>query len=124
MQANLALGMIGHATKEFPLYSFDRLVARPLRLGTYAWALDPAGNPYGGGGVQFLPRDFLKFGQLMLNDGRWEGRQVLSRDFARRSTSPQYHLRRITYGYLWWIEDLPYKNRKVRAFLADRKSVV
>jgi CubicO group peptidase (beta-lactamase class C family) len=54
----------------------------------------------------------------MLDQGVWNGRQILSRDFVRESTASQYHLRRITYGYLWWIEDLPYKNRTVRAFLA------
>jgi CubicO group peptidase (beta-lactamase class C family) len=118
MQSNLALGMVGRATKEFSLHAFDRLVARPMRLGRYAWALDGAGNPYGGGGLGLLPRDFLKFGQLMLNQGAWNGRQIVSRDFARRSIEPHYHLRRITYGYQWWAEDMPYKDRTVRAFLA------
>ncbi|HTK94418.1 MAG TPA: hypothetical protein VL382_02175, partial [Terriglobales bacterium] len=41
-----------------------------------------------------------------------------SRDYARASISPQYNLRRITYGYLWWMEDMPYKGRKVHAFMA------
>ncbi|HSE48846.1 MAG TPA: serine hydrolase [Terriglobales bacterium] len=118
MQPNLALGMVQHATGEFPLNSFDRLVAKPMRIGNYAWALDAAGNPYGGGGLGLAPRDFLKFGQLMLNDGAWNGRQILSRQFARASITPQYNLRRIGYGYLWWTEDMPYQGRKVRAFLA------
>jgi CubicO group peptidase (beta-lactamase class C family) len=118
MPASLALGMVEHATKEFPLYSFHRLVAQPMRLGNYVWALDAAGNPFGGGGLGVLPRDFLKFGQLMLNEGTWEGRHILSRDFVRASISSQYHMRRITYGYLWWAEDMPYKGRKVRAFMA------
>ena len=118
MQPNLALGMVADATREFPPAVFDRLVARPMRLGRYAWGLDAAGNAYGGGSLRLLPRDFLKFGQLMLNEGTWNGRRILSRDYVRRSTSSLYHLRRITYGYLWWIEDLPYKNRTVRAFMA------
>jgi len=118
MQPNLALGMVARATKDFPLAAFDRLVAKPMRLGTYAWGLDGAGNAYGGGGQMLLPRDFLKFGELMLREGAWNGRQIVSADFARRSVSSLYHLRRITYGYLWWVEDLPYKDRTVRAFLA------
>lgn len=118
MQPNLALGMVQHATKDFPLYSFDRLVAQPMRVGNYAWALDAAGNPYGGGGLGLLPRDFLKFGQLIINGGAWGKRQILSRDYVRASIAPQYHLRRIGYGYLWWTEDMPYKGREVRAFMA------
>ena len=116
--ANLALGMVGGAVNAFPLDAFDRLIAKPMRIGPYAWPLDPAGNPFGGGGVQFLPRDFIKFGQLMLGEGRWNGHRILSRDFARNAVSPQYHLRKITYGYLWWVEDVPYKNKTVRAFMA------
>ena len=116
--ANLAVGMAGAALHDFPLYAFDRLVAKPLRLGVYAWGLDPAGNPFGGGSVQYLPRDFIKFGQLLLDKGRWNGHQILSPEFATRSISPLYHLRKVTYGYLWWIEDLPYKKRTVRAFMA------
>ena len=44
---------------------FDRLIAGPLRIRDYGWGTDPAGNPYGGGGAHFLPRDFMKIGQLM-----------------------------------------------------------
>jgi CubicO group peptidase (beta-lactamase class C family) len=116
--ANLALGMVDRSLKEFPLYSFDRLIATPLHISNYAWLLDPAGNPYGGGGTHFLPRDFIKFGQLMLNEGAWDGKQVLARDFVREAMTPQYHLRKIQYGYLWWIEDWPYKDRTVRAVMA------
>lgn len=115
---NLALGMVGRATGELSVYSFDRLVGGPMGISTYAWPLDPAGNPYGGGGAQFLLRDFLKFGQLMLNGGTWEGRRILSREFVARASAPLYNLRGIYYGYLWWMEDYPYKNRTVRAVRA------
>src|SRR5882672_2266422 len=115
---NLALGMVGRATQEFPIYTFDRLVARRLRIVNYAWPLDPAGNPYGGGGAQFTLRDFLKFGQLMLNGGKWDGRRILSQDFVEHATAPLYHLAHIYYGYNWWSEDFPYKNRNVHAFMA------
>ncbi len=61
----------------------------------------------------FLPRDFMKFGQLMLNGGTWEGRRILSREFVEQAAAPLYHLRNVYYGYLWWSEDFPYKNRNV-----------
>jgi CubicO group peptidase (beta-lactamase class C family) len=115
---NLALGMVGRATGEFPIYSFDRLIARPMKIGNYGWGLDRAGNPYGGGGSLFLPRDFLKFGQLMLNGGTWEGRRILSREFVAQASARQYHLVSIYYGFNWWSEDFPYKSRNVNAFLA------
>jgi CubicO group peptidase (beta-lactamase class C family) len=115
---NLALGMVESATGDTPLRAFDRYVAGPMQLGDYAWSLDPAGHPYGGGGVRLLPRDFLKLGQLMLNGGSWNGRRILDPDFAAASTAPHYRLRNIFYGYLWWIEDYPYKDRTVRSYSA------
>ncbi len=115
---NLALGVLARATGEFPLVTFDRLLGEPLEIHRYGWGLDPAGNPYGGGGVQLLPRDFIKLGQLMLDGGLWQGRRILSEEFAARASSPLYHLRGVTYGYLWWGIDYPYEDRTVRAFYA------
>jgi CubicO group peptidase (beta-lactamase class C family) len=115
---NLALGLLQQATGESPLYIFDRLVAGPLKMRTYGWGTDPAGNPYGGGGAHFLPRDFMKFGQLMLNQGTWNGRRILSKDFVARASSPLVKIGTRPYGLGWWIYDLPYRNRTVRAFAA------
>lgn len=115
---NLALGVLSRATGESPMDTFDRLLGVPMKIDRYGWPLDGVGHPYGGGGVQFLPRDFMKFGQLMLNGGTWQGRRILSRDFVARASAPLYHLRNITYGYLWWGIDYPYKDRTVHAFFA------
>jgi CubicO group peptidase (beta-lactamase class C family) len=115
---NLALGVMSRALKESPFDTFDRLLAAPLRIERYGWFMDPAGHPYGGGGVQFLARDFMKFGQLMLNGGTWEGRRILSQDFVARASGRLYHLRRFYYGYLWWSVDYRYKDRTVAAFAA------
>ena len=115
---NLALGMVGRAAHEDPISLFDRLIGQPMKIRRYDWGLDPAGNPYGGGGMNMLLRDFIKLGQLMLNRGTWEGRRIVSQDFAARASSRLYHLRNIYYGFLWWGEDYPYKNRTVYAFSA------
>jgi CubicO group peptidase (beta-lactamase class C family) len=115
---NLALGVVGRATGETPMATFDRLIGAPMKIHRYGWLLDPAGNPYGGGSVQFLPRDFMKLGQLMLNGGTWQGHRILGRDFVARASAPLYHLRNIYYGYLWWGIDYPYKDRTVHAFFA------
>jgi CubicO group peptidase (beta-lactamase class C family) len=89
-----------------------------MKIHRYDWGLDYASNPYGGGGPSLLLRDFIKLGQLLLNGGTWEGHRILSREFAARSGSKLYHLRNIYYGYLWWSEDYPYKNRTVHAYSA------
>lgn len=115
---NLALGMAGRAAHEEPMALFDRLMGEPMKIRRYDWGLDPAGHPYGGGGMNLLLRDFIKLGQLMLNGGTWEGHRIVSQEFAARAGSPLYHLRNIYYGYLWWGENYPYKNRTVRTYSA------
>jgi CubicO group peptidase (beta-lactamase class C family) len=111
---NLALGMAGRAAHEDPMLLFQRLLAEPMQIRRYEWGLDQAGNPYGGGGMNLLLRDFAKLGQLLLDGGTWKGRRIVSEEFVRRSGSPLHHLRKIYYGYLWWVEDYPYKDRTVR----------
>lgn len=116
--ANLALGVIGKAAGEFPLDLFDRLIARPMKIRNYAWWITRSGAPYGGGGTRVTARDLLKFGQLMLDGGTWNGKRILSREFAERATSPLYPLDRFGYGYLWWSYEYPYNGRKVRGYHA------
>jgi CubicO group peptidase (beta-lactamase class C family) len=115
---NLALGMVGQATGESPLYTFDRLIGQPMKIARYEWPLDRARNPYGGGGTNFTLRDFAKFGQLMLNRGVWNGRRILGEDFVARASSPLTQIGRRKYGYLWWVGDYPYKNRRVNVYWA------
>ena len=62
-------------------------------------------------------RDFARWGQLILNYGQWEGRQLLSEDYLMDATTPSSHLidedgnQVDYYGYQWWIID--YKGYKI-----------
>ncbi|HEY0809907.1 MAG TPA: serine hydrolase, partial [Longimicrobiales bacterium] len=113
---NLALGVLGTAMRESPFYLFDRLVATPLGITNYVWPIDRARNPYGGGGIALVTRDFMKFGQLMLDSGMWRGRRVLSKPFVARATSPLYKIGQREYGLLWWRDEKPYQNGTAKAF--------
>jgi CubicO group peptidase (beta-lactamase class C family) len=115
---NLALGMAGRAAHEDPMSLFVRLIGQPMKIRRYEWGLDRAGHPYGGGGMNLLLRDFIKLGQVMLDGGLWQGRRIVGKEFAARAGSPLYHLRNIYYGYLWWGENYPYKNRTVYIYSA------
>ena len=115
---NLAIGVLHRATGEHPMDLFDRLLGEPLQIARHSWYLSPSRQPYGGGSTNMVPRDFMKLGQLMLNQGTWNGRRVLSEEFVRRASSPLVDLNGIKYGYLWWGVDFPYKGRSVHAYFA------
>lgn len=97
---------------------FQALIAEPLAIRRYWMNLTPTGDAFMGGGVRFLPRDFMKLGQLMMNGGTWGGRRVVSAEWAKRATSPLVSLGSQKYGYLWWVMEYPYQGRTLQAFYA------
>jgi len=115
---NLALGMAARAAGESPFYLFDRLVATPMNITRYIWPIDRVRNAYGGGGLGLVTRDFMKFGQLMLDDGTWHGRRILSSEFVRRASSSLMKIDGRDYGLLWWPQSFTVGNRTIRGFAA------
>src|SRR5262249_58976173 len=81
------------------------------------------GEPYLGGGARFLPRDFMKLGQMTLEGGMWNGRRIMPRDYSLRLGKPLMTLRQqrpaMHYGYLWWTIDYPYKGGTTTAYFAS-----
>ena len=117
MKPNLAGGMLEKIAGEPMPEMFYRLVAKPMRMGRYHLFLTPTGTAYGGGGHHFTTRDFMKLTQLFLNDGKWEGRQIVSSEWARKSSAALRNLSpRQTYGYLWNSVAYDYKGRKLHAY--------
>ncbi len=47
-------------------------------------------------------RDFAKFGRLYLNNGTWNGQQIISEDWVRRSTVMNSEVNNFIYMYQWW----------------------
>ena len=61
--------------------------ASRCRMGHYHLFLQPTGQPMAAAGIISRSRDFMKLTQLFLNDGKWEGRQIVSREWARKSSA-------------------------------------
>ena len=59
-----------------------------------------SGGGHWGGGVFIASRDHARFGLLMLNRGRWNGRQLLSEAWIDKATAPCPI--NPDYGYMWW----------------------
>ena len=119
---NLAGGVLKVASGRSLPELMQELIAEPLQIKRYYMPLTPTGDAYMGGGVRFLPRDFMKLAQLYVNGGTWNGRRILTPEWCRRATSPQYKFSetsKASYGYLWWMLDYPYKGRTVRAYFAS-----
>lgn len=76
----------------------------PLGISLSGWDRDPQGYLLGGNNMSLTPRDLLKFGELYLNRGVDQGRQLVPEEWIEAAwgdyaISPWngHH-----YGYLWW----------------------
>jgi CubicO group peptidase (beta-lactamase class C family) len=73
----------------------------PLGMRDTEWGRDRAGNALTYSGAESTCLDLARVGHLMLNEGRWDGRQLLSADVVRSLTTPSSD-RNAAYGLLWW----------------------
>jgi hypothetical protein len=65
---------------------------------------DGTGTSFVLGGLNVRTRDYARFGQMMLQGGMWQGKQVVPADWVAASTSPQA-ADGSSYGYQWWIPE-------------------
>lgn len=81
--------------------------ALPLEIQRYHLNLSPTGRAYMGGGIQFLPRDHLKLGQLLVSGGRWKDKQIVSEDWIYMASAPHSSIHaQDDYGYGLWRTEL------------------
>ena len=77
----------------------------PVGMDSVECSTDAQGISDGGNGFAMNVYDMAKFGWLYLNDGVWEGEQIVPAEWVEESTSLQYD--RSTgsadYGYQWWV---------------------
>ncbi len=88
-------------------YAAEKLFA-PLGITNYSWTSSPTGVTLGYSDLKLTPRDMAKFGYLYLNEGEWDGQQIIPADYARESLGTQIETPwgyPTTYGYLWWRVD-------------------
>jgi CubicO group peptidase (beta-lactamase class C family) len=52
--------------------------------------------------IHLRPRDMLKLGMLFANDGRWQGRQVISSAWVKTALAEHSRVDNTGYGYFWW----------------------
>lgn len=76
-----------------------------LDMDSAQCTIDPQGISDGGNGFALDIYDMAKFGQLYLNNGVWEGEQVVPANWVADSTTVQFERSSgsADYGYQWWV---------------------
>ena len=60
-----------------------------------------SGGGHSGGGIFINTEDHARFGLLFLNEGNWNGTQLISKSWIKKATSPS--TAQSNYGYMWWL---------------------
>jgi CubicO group peptidase (beta-lactamase class C family) len=107
------LGMIVARACDTDLKSFaEQHLFSPISVKVGKWTQDRDGYYMGDGEIHFTARDMAKFGLLYLNEGEYQGQQIVSADWVSDSLQTysedawEYRVSRnftdIGYGYMWW----------------------
>jgi CubicO group peptidase (beta-lactamase class C family) len=101
----------------------------PLGISSFDWAVRfENGVIEAAGGLKMTPRDMTKFGVAFLNDGVWDGQQIISEQWVEKSATayannegidvPSTDQRNVGYSYSWWTKTFSDSGKEINMFYA------
>lgn len=108
--AHLLSGIITKATGMNTKTFAEKYLCTPLGISIPFWEGDTQGYPYGGSGMDLIPRDMARFGYLYLKNGLLNSAQIVPVSWIESSyqcyaggDSAWGVVAEVGYGYLWWM---------------------
>jgi len=102
-----------------------RRILEPLGITRFAWRLDATGKVLNWtGGIEISASDLARFGHLFLNQGNWNGQQLIPASWVREATKVQVPASLPSgqptsdrqgsgiYGYHWWCNGIQPDGRR------------
>ncbi|UZE95471.1 serine hydrolase domain-containing protein [Alkalimarinus alittae] len=111
------LGMVLRSAtgREIADYFNDKLWSKIGTEASAQYIIDSQNQPMVLGGLNLRTRDYARFGKLYLDNGQWNGKQIIPANWVTESTTPDApHLipgkrdsseMDLGYGYQWWIPE-------------------
>ncbi|WP_332851733.1 serine hydrolase domain-containing protein [Duganella sp. S19_KUP01_CR8] len=130
---NVAGTVYEQLTRRDIYQSFEDELAKPLQMEDFRLSQqhrngDPTRSHHLAYHFHLSTRDMARLGQLMLQQGSWNGRQLLPADWITRITTPVTRAtdmhppstarRGLDYGLLWWIPAMPAGSPLEGAYMA------
>ena len=111
-----ATALIGHFIAKgtgmaLDAYATEKLF-KPLGIKEFGWIRGADGVPSSASGLRLNIHDLAKIGRLVLQDGEWEGTQIVPSAWLEQALKPHAVPEEgIRYGLFWWLApdgDPPY----------------
>ena len=115
-------GVLSRSSKMTVTEFADKFLFQPLGITNYRWTKDPSGQEMTAGSFYILPKDFLKIGELMINDGKYKNQAIVSKNWITESTKAKTEIEDFSnvkisktdlaipqptyYGYGWYNEKI------------------
>lgn len=116
----IVLGDILNKTVPAGLETYAHLkLFKPLGITDYKWSYTPQQVANTAGGIRLRALDFAKYGQLYKNEGKWNGKQIVPKEWVHKTFSK---LKSIPgrldeyYGYLFWNKKYKVGDKEYEAF--------
>lgn len=89
----------------------EKFLFNPLGVSNVSWGHTSNKEIISSGKRLYMTsRDMAKIGQLILNMGKWNEKQLISEKWIEESTTPKTKITEIDYGYLWW--NIPFEAKE------------
>ena len=122
-------GVIENATKMNIDEFSGKYLFSPLGIDTFDWALQfESGVIEAAGGLKMTPRDMVKIGVTYLNNGVWNGEQIISQQWVEKSANsyrdnkginiPGEDSGKTGYSYSWWTKQYSGSGKEINMFWA------
>lgn len=77
----------------------------PLGIKNYKLHYNPEGILNTAGGSEYRSRDLLKLIQMCMNNGSWNGKEIIQPSWIKKATTPKVKATpNMDYGYLLWLK--------------------
>ena len=96
----------------------------PLGITRWSWGRDVANHPKGQGNLSLRARDTAKIGQMVLNDGVFDGKRVIDAGWLQAALAPRVAIGAAdryadSYGYFWYAKTQDIGGRQLTVHFAS-----
>lgn len=105
MASYMLSAILQKATGKSTFQYVNEHIFQPLGITEVAWEESPEGINTGGWGVHIQPESMAKFGQLLLQKGEWNGKQLIPEKWVKGMMKKQIDTGGRGYGYHIWLSE-------------------